>query len=65
MVWGDIKLEKVKIEGKEVEVIRLKIRNTKESKSQHSTQFVELVATEGWMCPVNAFKALTQIAGVI
>ena len=61
MVWSDVRLDKLDLEGRQVEVVRLRIRNPKESKSQHTTQFVELVETKGWMCPVNAFRALEQM----
>ena len=33
MVWGDIKLEKVEVEGKETILIKLKIINPKESEA--------------------------------
>ena len=61
MVLDDIKLEQMDLEGKQVEVVRVKIRSPKEMKAQHSIQFVELVGTGGWMCPVNAVKALKQM----
>ena len=61
IVWDNIKLEEMELEGKQVEVVRIKIRSPKEIKSQHSIQFAELVGTGGWMCPVAAVKALKQM----
>ena len=46
------------MEGKLVEVVRIKICSLKEMKSQ---QFVELVSTGRRMCPVTTVKALKQI----
>ena len=65
MLWGDIKLEKVEVEGKDTELLRLKIRNPKESRSQHTINLVELLAQEErrWMCPVQEYNALVQDAG--
>ena len=60
MVWGDVKLEEVEVNGKKTELLRLKIRNPKESRSQHTIQFVEMLAQEGggWMRPVQTYKLL-------
>ena len=46
--WGDIKLDKVEVE---------------EMKHQHSIQFVEIVETRDWMCPIGAYKALVDSLG--
>ena len=42
-------------------MVRIKIRSPKEMKSQYSIEFVELVSTGGWMCPVSAVKVLKQM----
>ena len=43
MVLDDIKLEQMDLEGKQVEVVRVKIRSPNEMNGQHSIQFVELI----------------------
>ena len=40
--------------------MRLRLRNPKKAKSQHSIQFVE---TKDWMCPIGAYKALVNSLG--
>ena len=43
MVLDDVKLEQIDLEGKQVEVVRVKIRSPNEMNGQHSIQFVELI----------------------
>ena len=60
MVWSDGRLDRIESGGQMVDLVRLKIRNPKKSRAQHSTQFGELVETGGLMCLLNASIALEQ-----
>ena len=44
-------------------VLRLRLRKEKETKHQHSIQFLEIVETRDWMCPIGAYKALVDSFG--
>ena len=59
----DIKLDKVEVDGIGQLVLRLRLRNPKEMKHQHSIQLVEIVKTRDWMYPIGAYKALVDSLG--
>ena len=58
-----LKLDKVEMDGIGQVVLGLRLRNPKESKHQHSIQFVEIVETRDWMCPIRTYKALVDLLG--
>ena len=63
LTWGDITMEEVESDGDKLEVIRLRLKSTKESKSQKCEQFVEIVCNGSFMCPVKALKAFLMTKG--
>ena len=58
-------MDEVKVDGVGQVVLRLSLINPKETKSQHSIQFVEMVVTRDWICSIGAFKAMVNLLGRI
>ena len=52
---GDLKLSVVKTQGEAVETIQLRLKQPKTSRT-NPVQVVELPATGGWLCPVQAWR---------
>ena len=54
-------MDKVEVDVLGQVVLRPRLRNPKETKSQHSVQFVKMVEMKDWMCPIGAYRALVNL----